>query len=112
MAVEVEDLESEIGQLVVSTSAQRLGEPVGIAGFTEQPGAVVAVAAYELEVAAGDGRDEAVPVVLDLMQPAIAVRRHGAGRTIWRWTVRGVSAGTASGGQGEARRWGDAGKCG
>jgi hypothetical protein len=46
----------------------------------EQRGAVVPVAADELEVVAGDDRQQAVPVVLDLVQPAIAVRRRGAGR--------------------------------
>ena len=48
--------------------------------FSEQMGAVVAVAADELQLAAGDDREQPMAVVLDLVQPALAVRRLGTGR--------------------------------
>src|SRR6185295_15701873 len=43
-------------------------------------GAVVAVAADQLQPLAGDDRYEAMPVVLNLVQPAAADRRLGAVR--------------------------------
>lgn len=46
---------------------------------TKQHGAVVAVAADQLELAASNERDQAMPIVLHLMQPAVALRRLGAG---------------------------------
>jgi len=43
-------------------------------------GAVVAVAAHQPDGTVGDNRHQPVPVVLDLMQPTVAIRRLSAGR--------------------------------
>ena len=56
------------------------------------------VAADQLQIAPGDYRKETVPVVLDLVQPAVALRRLGAGRdnletALPRHPVRDCSAG-------------------
>jgi hypothetical protein len=46
----------------------------------------VTVAAQQLELAAVDDRQQPVPVVRDLVQPAVAVRGAMQGETIWRLT--------------------------
>ena len=123
VAVEVEKLEGEIGQPVVSALAPRLGQqsirvtprssgrrsavntsggsaPRPREGSAEQRGAVVAVAAQQLEVTGADDRDEgarhALPRAASRRRPVarLRARRSGARRC-------GFSACTASGGKAE-----------
>jgi hypothetical protein len=83
--------------LAVEHQRRQPGQPSERIG--EQMGAVVAVAADQLEIVAVDDRQQPMTVVLDLVQPAVAVRRLGAGRDDLEWdTVRYV---------GPHRLWGE-----
>jgi hypothetical protein len=62
-------------------------------------GAVVAIAAVQLEVVAGDDRQQPVPVVLDLMQQPRPSGGWVLDETIWSETPCGISARTAAGGK-------------
>jgi hypothetical protein len=105
MAVEVQQVEREIGQPVVLAGGDRLVQRVdvghaalvryrnlavehhrrqfrldqGAEGLLEERRAVDAVTADQPQRIGRDDGNEAVPIVLDLMQPAITVRRRGAG---------------------------------
>ena len=73
------------------------------------------VAADQLEAVAGNDRDEAVPVVFDLVQPAVAVRRLGAGRNDLERNATRYLGRHRLRGQGEARhgeiiRWRTSGR--
>jgi hypothetical protein len=101
VAVEIQQIESEISQALRAAAAECVGQCVemrhaalvwnrdlaihddrmtgcrqGTEGIAKQPRPINAVAAQELQrPAPGDDRDEAMPIVLDRMQPAVAVRR-------------------------------------
>jgi hypothetical protein len=66
--------------LAVEDQRRQAGGGELVERFAEQRGAVVTVAADQLEVIATDDRQQPVPVMLDLVQPALAVGRLGAGR--------------------------------
>ena len=68
------------GDLAVEHHRGQAGIGQGTEWFAEQRGVVAAIAAQQGQPVAGDDRDEAVPVVLDLVRPAIACGRRGAGR--------------------------------
>jgi hypothetical protein len=68
-------------------------------GLAEQRSAIVAVTAQERQPVGRHDRDQAVSVVLDLVQPVVAVRDLGAGRDDLK-ASRGISAAPPCGAMG------------
>jgi hypothetical protein len=126
VAVEVEQIEGEIREPLGAALAQRLGQPVDMGdaalighrdlavdhqGWPAKPlercakqrGAVVAIAAQQLDVVAVDDRQQPMPVMLDLVQLALALRRRGAGRNDLRGDALKQISRNRAGGKRECR---------